>query len=169
MFYYRDKYDIIDIFEDYSYEVRTEYDAVAASVRLRGWPETEKFAGSWQVFGLYHDYRKMKSSCARVPTTEWLIEQVARACNTKVVMAGFSRMSPGTDILPHVDDVAIERRLHLGLKVPTGDCGFEVGGIQTKWEEGKAFVFDPRVVHRAWNKTSEDRVVLLVDFETLHR
>lgn len=165
MFYRSDIYYRLNIFEFYAPVILEEYENVSKGISMRTWPEAEKFTGSWQVFGLYYDGRRMDNCCKRTPWTAKLLQDIADLSKTKVVMAGFSRMAPGTDILPHVDEVTIDRRVHLGLKVPEGDCGFEVDGVQTKWEAGKAFAFDPRKKHRAWNKTSEERVVLLVDFE----
>ncbi len=166
MFLFKDTCPFLTFFERSTADIRKEYEAVCDSIRMRTWPEAEKFAGSWQVFGLYHGGRKMKSCCERAPFTTELIEGLAELGCTKVTMAGFSRMSAGTDILPHVDDVAIKNRIHLGLKVPEGDCGFEVDGLPIKWQEGRAFMFDPTKIHRAWNKTQEDRVVFLVDFQS---
>jgi aspartyl/asparaginyl beta-hydroxylase (cupin superfamily) len=166
MFYYSDTYPILKEFEKNSFAIWQEYQEISKAIYLRKWPETEKFTGSWEVFGLYHAGRKMKSCCQRAPKTTEVIESVAAKLGTEVLMAGFSRMSPGTEIHPHVDDVTIEKRIHFGVQVPMfGDCGFEVQGQQVEWQEGKAFLFNPKLIHRAWNKTFEDRVVLLADFK----
>lgn len=110
----------------------------------------------------------MNTSCARAPITTEIIERMAERMNTKVLMAGFSRMAEGTNILPHVDNVGVTKRIHLAIKVPMfGDCGFEVDGVKTEWREGKAFLFNPQLIHSAWNRGLEDRVVLLVDFENV--
>ena len=31
-------------------------------------------------------------------------------------------------------------------------------------QEGKAFVFDDRKLHHVWNRTSQDRIILIIDF-----
>ena len=77
-------------------------------------------------------------------------------------------MAAQTRILPHFDEVVEERRIHMGLKVPdvsVTQCGFSVEDVVTGWTEGKAFVFDPRKIHQAWNHTDIDRIILLLDFE----
>lgn len=158
-------YPFLKTLENNFAKIREEYEAVARGITMRTWPEVQKFTGSWQVFGFYHNGRKLDSCCKRAPFTTGLLDSIAQELGTKVYMAGFSRMTAGTIILPHVDEVTTEKRIHLGLKIPQGDCAFVVNGEQTAWKEGQAFVFDARVEHNAWNKTPEDRVILLVDFE----
>ncbi len=157
----RSIYPRLKILEDAYPQIRKEMEAVSHGIKMRTWPEAEKFDGSWKVFGFYHGGRKLESCCKLCPVTTETIESMG-----KVTMAGFSKLGPNTVILPHFDEVTVNKRIHLGLQVPKSpDCFFVVGNIGTSWQEGKAFVFDPRKEHRAWNNTSEDRIVLLLDFE----
>ncbi|HXU80612.1 MAG TPA: aspartyl/asparaginyl beta-hydroxylase domain-containing protein, partial [Polyangia bacterium] len=71
--------------------------------------------------------------------------------------------APGTHIKPHVGWVRTVYRLHLGLVVPP-DCALRVGAETTPWREGACLVFDDTVEHEAWNRSGQDRVVLLLDF-----
>lgn len=43
-------------------------------------------------------------------------------------------------------------------------CGIRIGDQIREWEEGKCLVFDDSYEHEVWNKTGEERVLLLVDF-----
>ena len=43
-------------------------------------------------------------------------------------------------------------------------CGISVGGDVRSWSEGGSLVFDDSHSHFAWNRSTEDRVVLFVDF-----
>ena len=54
--------------------------------------------------------------------------------------------------------------MHLGLIIPEGDLGLRSLEETRGWEEGGVFIFDDRLEHEAWNRTEEDRVVLLIDF-----
>jgi beta-hydroxylase len=78
--------------------------------------------------------------------------------------AGFSWMSPGTHIKPHVGYSSAVLRCHLGLVIPS-DCKLRVGSETRGWQEGKTLVFDDTVEHEAWNRSDKDRVVLLLDFK----
>ena len=51
---------------------------------------------------------------------------------------------------------------HLPLVVPAG-CLFRVGNLTRSWVEGEALVFNDTIEHEAWNRSGEDRYVLLFD------
>ncbi len=129
---------------------------------MRSWPEGEKYTGAWKVFGLYHCGRKLETACSLCPETTRIIESMG-----KVYMAGFSKMLPKTQILPHVDEVPENiSRIHLGVCVPDSiRCGFGIGDESIRWKSGKAFLFDPKKEHKAWNMTDYPRTILLLDFE----
>jgi aspartyl/asparaginyl beta-hydroxylase (cupin superfamily) len=73
-------------------------------------------------------------------------------------------LRPGTRIQPHSGYQGPFLRCHLGLSVPAGDCGLRVGGETRAWREGETLVLDDRLEHEAWNLTSSERVVFLLDF-----
>ena len=77
----------------------------------------------------------------------------------------FSRLKPGTHIPPHFGIANNRLTLHLPLIVP-GDCAIRVGNEMHAWREGELFAFDDSFEHEAWNRSSEDRVVLI--FESHH-
>eukprot|EP00980_Cylindrotheca_fusiformis_P021350 scaffold8235_cov113-Cylindrotheca_fusiformis.AAC.4 len=59
-------------------------------------------------------------------------------------------------------------RVHLPLIVPNqGDdsdaCGIRVGNQARNWIQDKALVLDDSFNHEVWNRTEENRVLLLVD------
>jgi hypothetical protein len=49
------------------------------------------------------------------------------------------------------------------VPAPLPVCGFEVGGIQKDWIEGKPLLFSDAQPHKAWNKSKEKRYVLMFD------
>jgi len=57
--------------------------------------------------------------------------------------------------------------LHLGLIVPEprDQLAIRVGTQVCHWEEGRALIFDDAYEHEAWNRTTQPRVVLFVDFQ----
>lgn len=82
-----------------------------------------------------------------------------------LVSASISIMEPGTEIKPHYGDTDAIYRVHVPLKVPAKlpECGFRVGYEDRSWEEGKLLIFNDAAYHKAWNLTSERRVILLLD------
>ncbi len=47
--------------------------------------------------------------------------------------------------------------------MPDGDCAIRVGEEVRRWQQGQCLVFDDYFEHEAWNRTGEDRIVLIVD------
>ena len=46
--------------------------------------------------------------------------------------------------------------------MPDG-CRFRVGNEERTWRKGEAWVFDDTIEHEAWNRSDQDRVVLIFD------
>jgi aspartate beta-hydroxylase len=124
--------------------------------------EAIKREGAWKVVLLYELGRKNSENTARCPVTTRLVE----AHSTVRTIAGliyFSRMAPGTHIKAHWGPTNLRLRCHLGIQIPAGDCAIRVGGETRGWEQGKCIVFDDFNEHEAWNRTAEDRIVLIAD------
>lgn len=78
--------------------------------------------------------------------------------------AFFSSLGPQSEIVAHYGPTNLRLRCHLPLIVPEGDCGIEIGGETHKWEVGKPLFFDDCFMHRVWNKSEDEkRVILLFD------
>ncbi len=113
----------------------------------------------WNVFGLYFFEKKLKKNCSLCPETVRALEAIP-----DLTTAAFSWLEPGTHIKPHVGYTTAVLRCHLGLIVPP-DCALRVGNETKTWQEGKCMVFDDMTEHEAWNRSTESRVVLLLDFK----
>ena len=124
------------------------------------WPERGIYQGNWDVFGLWDLRGALIEDNAKVcPNTVNILRQIPN-----LRTAGFSKLGAGCVISPHKgysDDVL---RCHLGLVIPGGDCALKVEDTVHRWQEGKAFVFNDRLLHSAWNYADSDRYVLLLDF-----
>jgi hypothetical protein len=149
-------------------ELEASFDAIASEVGLlgdRGFhheAERIKRTGDWKVLMLYEGGRKNEENCARCPTLVRIIEE--HACVRKSGgLIYLSRLAPGTEVAPHRGPTNIRLRCHLAIKVPEGECGMRVGRRLAKWEKGKCIVFDDHYEHEVWNRTNEERIVLLVD------
>ena len=137
-----------------------EYLAVRS--RLADWPERKLYGEGWKVFGLYDfpNGEPLEDNIRHCALTARLVEEHVPRHGA----AGFSVLAPGTEIQPHRGYQGPFLRCHLGLRVPEGDCGLELESETRGWREGEVLVFDDRRPHRAWNRTAEERVVLLFDF-----
>lgn len=92
------------------------------------------------------------------PKTHKIIQAIP-----ELISAEFSILLPGTEIRPHIGYSKQVMRTHLGLKVPDGDIGFKTESESVSWEEGDTFSFNDGELHEAWNRTEEDRWVLMID------
>lgn len=123
------------------------------------WPERELYNHGWDIYGLYAQHRRLLENCVFCPHTADLLKSL-----DGVVNAGFSRLAPGTRILPHVGYRRANVRYHLALQAD-GDCRIRVGEESRLWREGHGLLFEDIVTHEAWNHGSRTRIVLLVDFD----
>lgn len=82
----------------------------------------------------------------------------------QIVTAEFSMLEPDTHILPHRGFTDLVLRSHLGMIIPEGNAAIRVGSETSTWKEGQTLIFDDSIEHEAWNKTSEKRIVLMIDF-----
>ena len=106
------------------------------------------FFGIWQ-----------RTHCHACPETYRLLQQIPQ-----LVTAQFSLMEPHTHIQPHKGYTRMVLRCHLGLVVPCPDqVALRVGDQTRTWQEGKVMVFDDSFEHEAWNKSEQQRAVLMFD------
>ena len=117
----------------------------------------------WKSFFLIGYGYKLDHNCLRRPETTKILEQIPNLNS-----GFFSIMEAGTIIPRHKGVTKAILTCHLGLSVPTArqNCGIEIHDETCHWENGKAFVFDDTFEHEAWNRTNEDRVILLLQFKT---
>jgi hypothetical protein len=126
--------------------------------------ENERIArvGAWDVFFFYERGNKNIGNCARCPTITAIIEE-HDTLRTQAGLTYLSRLRPETYIAPHRGPTNLRVRCHLGIQVPDGDCAIRVGNEVGAWGQGNCVVFDDYYEHEAWNRTAEDRIVLIVD------
>jgi beta-hydroxylase len=66
----------------------------------------------------------------------------------------------------HRDPYAGSVRLHLGLITPNDDrCRIYIDGKPYSWRDGEAIVFDETYIHKAFNETDKQRIILFCDVE----
>ena len=129
--------------------------------------EAKLHTGSWAWNSYILKGDRQPDFAAHCPNTVEVLESF----RSPVLMAGtpfsfafFSTMGPGAQIAPHFGPCNLRIRCHFPLIVPNEpDVGMEVGGEQVTWEAGKPIFFDDAFEHKVWNRTSQERVVLLFD------
>jgi aspartyl/asparaginyl beta-hydroxylase (cupin superfamily) len=155
----KEQYPFLAVFEQNWQLILKEF--LSVKDMMVAWPEYQVYNDNWEVFGLFEwPSGDMLPGAKLCPVT---VELVKKSIGVFGAVA-FSRLGAGTIISPHKGFPGEVLRMHLALEVPQGDCAFRSVDELRKWTPGEAFVFDDRLEHEAWNKTSEDRIVLIVDF-----
>ncbi|HEX8975673.1 MAG TPA: aspartyl/asparaginyl beta-hydroxylase domain-containing protein [Solirubrobacteraceae bacterium] len=148
--------------------LESNYDAVREEIlalepaRFHRESERIRRSGEWDVVFLYERGRRHDAVCAACPVTTRGIESHL-SMRTVAGLSYVSRMRPGTHIQPHHGPTNLRLRCHLGITVPDGDCAIRVDDETRAWREGRCLVFDDHFEHEAWNRTDQDRLVLIVD------
>jgi len=84
----------------------------------------------------------------------------------RINFAAFTRLHPHSKLSLHRHQNPYGLIFHLGLIVPRGDtCGLTVNNLTHTWHEpGEAVIFNDNHEHFSWNDSSEERVLLYIDF-----
>ena len=157
MFLNPEEFEIVELLESNWETIRDEYLALPTE-SFDPWVQQSMHGSGWSVFGLFAGGHPIPGGCRQCPMTFEILSQCPG-----IGLAGFSRMDPGTHILPHRGWAENEYRLHLGLVVPEG-CRLRVVDQTQSWQNGKCLIFDDTMVHEAWNDSDHVRGNLMVDF-----
>ena len=118
---------------------------------------------AWSALHLWKEGERIEEACARAPKTAEIVERLPLArIPGRAPTVFFSILQAGKHIPPHTGVTNTRTIIHLPLIVPPG-CAFRVGGEMREWREGEAFAFDDTIEHEAWNRSDQDRVVLILD------
>lgn len=115
---------------------------------------------SWTIFPLIMWGKRNSDNCNQVNETIKIISQIKG-----VTSCGFSILQPDTKIKPHYGDTNVMYRCHLTLRSngTINEIGMRVGTEIITWENGKLFAFCDAYNHEVWNKTNEERWILIID------
>jgi aspartyl/asparaginyl beta-hydroxylase (cupin superfamily) len=126
------------------------------------WTELNHSA-AWSALHLWRDGQRIDEACKRAPNTAALVESLPLAnIPGRAPTVFFSILQAGKHIPPHTGVTNTRTIIHLPLVVPPG-CTFRVGGETREWREGEAFAFDDTIEHEAWNRSEQDRAILILD------
>ena len=140
----------------------TPYITLPPGVPANKWSELD---GSleWGAFHLWKEGERFDAACARAPRTAALVEALPLCrIEGRAPNVFFSILRAGGHIPAHTGVTNVRSVVHLPLIVPAG-CSFRVGGETREWRRGEAFAFDDTIEHEAWNRSGEDRAVLIID------
>ena len=140
----------------------TPYVTMAKGTPRNRWTDLDG-STDWSSLHLWREGQRIDEACARAPKTAALIESLplARIAGRSPTVF-FSILKAGSHIPPHGGVTNSRATVHLPLIVPD-NCAFRVGGETREWREGEAFAFDDTIEHEAWNRSDQDRALLILD------
>jgi len=117
---------------------------------------------NWRTFFLKGFGYEAEQSWKRCPETMKVLSKIPNLRS-----AFFSILGSNYHIPHHRGVTKGLIRCHLGLIVPDqrDQCVMRVDDQICQWEEGRCLVFDDTYDHEVWNKTDQERVVLLIDVD----
>lgn len=132
------------------------------------WFDVEVYSGGWLVFPLVaklaplppgFDLERSRRLCPR--------SCAALAAHDRVLLAGFSRLMPGTRVHPHSDHPGADvLRFHLGLST-LDRAALAFDDTRVRAERERCVLFDHSMVHSSENLGDRPRDLLLVDIRLL--
>ncbi len=118
---------------------------------------------AWDAFFFHRHGDKFEANSALCPRTSKLLDTIPLVhIRDHAPETLFSVLTPGTHIMPHHGVTNTRLVTHLPLIVPP-ECALRVGGEIHVWKEGQCVTFDDTFEHEAWNRSSDTRVVLIID------
>ena len=120
--------------------------------------------GNWDAYFFYRHgitYQEHHQQCAKTSAALAKLPLVHIDAHAPEVC--FSLMTPGAHILPHRGVTNSRAVLHFALQTPA-ECRLNLCDIgELQWQQGKVFAFDDTYLHEAWNRSQQQRIVLLAD------
>lgn len=124
----------------------------------------DEHSRAWDAFFFFRHGTRFDDHHAACPRTSAALEDVPltriRAHAPEVL---YSVLAPDSHITPHHGVTNTRVVTHLPLVVPEGDCALVVGGDTHRWRQGRCITFDDSMLHEAWNRSGETRVVMILD------
>ena len=118
---------------------------------------------AWDAYFFYRHGVRYDANHVRCPRTSELLESI-ELCRVarQAPEICFSLLRPQSTILPHYGVTNTRLVFHLPLVVPA-NCALSVAGVEHRWREGEPILFDDTYEHEAWNRSDEQRLILLMD------
>jgi aspartate beta-hydroxylase len=155
-------FPVVAALEEHYEEILAEIQSIGAHGFHREAERSIARTGAWEVFMLYERGKRQSERCSLVPRTMAILER-HDVIRTHAGLAYFSRMRPQTHVKAHRGPTNLRVRCHLPLIVPEGDCAIRVDRETRQWKRGECCVFDDYYEHEAWNRTNNERLILIVD------
>ncbi len=126
-----------------------------------GW---KKLDGSrqWGVAHLFKEGQRNPQAYKKFPATAAALDAILKSQKSETFMeAFFSVLKPGAEIPPHFGQTNASLTVHFPLVIPER-VGIRVANHRHTWRPGETFIFDDSFEHKAWNRSDQIRIVLIL-------
>ena len=114
-------------------------------------------AHRWKLIPIIHERTQTEHA-------EHFSETIAMLASLHPINVGISTLEPHSETGRHRDYDYRYFRVHIPLIVPRGnDVGLVIDRGVLRWRLGRTFIIDDTFYHNAFNRTDDERIVLLVD------
>jgi aspartate beta-hydroxylase len=144
--------------------VLCDFVSVPEGRRMLDYVTGEGPAPAWEAFFFYRHGKRFDENHMRCPQTSALLESIDLChINGQAPEILYSILRPGSRIMPHYGVSNVRTVMHLPLEVPD-DCALNLVDVgEHRWQEGQLMMFDDTYLHEAWNRSTQTRVILLMD------
>jgi len=157
---------LIKLEDVYTIEIIKQELSLLEENNWKEWPEYDLWKNKnarWTVFPLF-GFNKWSNDSLKCPKLTHLLKSIPG-----LRTAGFSRMSAGTSLVPHIGYAKLSNyilRSHLLLTEHEPEKSIVwVNGEMKSHIYNKWITFDDSLLHYAANRDVKDRIVLLVDID----
>jgi aspartate beta-hydroxylase len=165
-FYPRERFDWYDALEAATAGIREEFSSVVQSLGAgdTAGSQGDPGVGTDEAYWFHRRGTAFAEHLAACPrTAAALAGMPLRQIANHAPDVLFSVLAADSQVKPRYGITNTRVVTHLPLIVPQGDCKLVVGGQAHAWEEGRCVTFDDTLLHEAWNRTAQQRVVLVLD------
>lgn len=114
----------------------------------------------WKTFSFAFWNLQFRKNQKRCPYTVSILKKIPG-----IVSCSISVLEPGSRIKPHRGDTNAIIRCHVPITIPGSlpESGFKVAGETREWKDGHLLLFNDSAEHEAWNLSSSERIILILD------
>jgi aspartyl/asparaginyl beta-hydroxylase (cupin superfamily) len=167
-------YEVNDDFP-FLLDIEDQWEAVWSELKILGDKQYSDYEhskdGGWKMMLLVMIDKFNDVYEEQCPLTFELLRKIPNLTFAAVSkLSGFSKIHPHHEWIKEDDNLLYNNgnlhRAHLGLQIPANasECAMRVGDETRSWTAGKFLMFNDSIEHEVWNNTSEDRIVLVLDF-----
>ncbi|MBK6985228.1 MAG: aspartyl/asparaginyl beta-hydroxylase domain-containing protein [Bacteroidetes bacterium] len=142
--------------------IKEELEAYLKDHQLESYFNTSMVSkkNSWKTIALKNWSIELFKNQKHFPKTTELLNRYPQ-----IISSSFNLLTANSKIHAHSGDTNAIYRCHIGIDVPEGlpNCGFRVKDELRSWENNKWMVFMDAYDHEAWNNSSKDRYIFLID------